>query len=89
MASQATILGMKVKQILRLYHQFGHLMDRPKLSADEIGEALEKAGLIEWVEFDGLRKPSRYRETELLRSIPRPEFESRIAAVLRAHFHID
>lgn len=81
---------MKVKQVRRLYHQFGHLFTRPRLSGDEIGEALAKAGLIEWVELGENERPMRYRETDAMRAIKgnKTALEIAVSALVEKYFNI-
>lgn len=73
----------KTRRVSNLYFQFGSLLQKPKLSADQIADALARAGLIEVTEYDQYRKPVRYRETPAMHALPREAFRECIGAALK------
>jgi hypothetical protein len=89
----ATLIGMalmapRVKRLRRLYFQFGHLIKVPKLSADQIAEALLKDGLIEYVAYGPDKAPISYRETDAMRDIQSKDLDEYITQVLERHFRV-
>lgn len=72
------------KSIRRLYHQFGHLLVRPKLNQDQLFKALFEAGLIEPALFHDTNQdlPILYRETDQMLSIPENRFQTVIQHAL-------
>lgn len=71
----------KVKSILNLRHQFRTYLREPQLTADEIGLALARSGLIELCAYED-KTPTHYRETSALTDLPADEFRYRVQASL-------
>lgn len=65
---------MKNKKVSRLYHQFAHLLNYPKLSGEQISVALAVCGLVAITAYDKEGQPTHYRETELLKRLPEDKF---------------
>lgn len=90
MGLSATINVMaKLKRVSNLHYQFDHMIEGLRVSADEIGDALVKAGLIEWVEYGPFQRPLRYRETDAMRAIPKADFDQTIRDILTKHFRLN
>lgn len=92
MAYLETINVMNVRKyasipVARLATRYRKLIDRPIFS-EEIGNALIKAGLIEYVTFGAGGMPTRFRETDAMRAIHKDELESRITQILKNHFNL-
>lgn len=67
----------RARSLDKLWFQFGHLV--PGLGAEFIFKAFLHAGLIEPV------FPDKYRETKIMRSIPKTQFEAHIKELLHAY----
>lgn len=79
---------LKLKPVARLYHQFGLSIEGLRLGSDEIAVALEAHGYIILVEYGPNGLPTKYRETDKMRLIPKGEFPTPIIEAIKAHFHI-
>ncbi len=76
----------RIKPIRRLGHQFGTLLEDPRLDSYEIGEALFRAELIEYVIHgdSGIAlSPTHYRETLSERLSPAAYLERITEALIR------
>jgi hypothetical protein len=78
----------KIKPIKRLWHQFGDLLEYPRLDAYEIYEVLEQARLIEGVAFSaphGADLPTHYRETFGKPKLPYGELRALVRETLQEY----
>lgn len=76
---------MKVKPVLRLFHQYSRLLRTPRLAAEQIAEALSRAKLIEVVAFGEQSVPTHYREVPKLVKLSQHDWESAVLSALTAY----